>query len=63
MTICSKCFCVINIIVIMCICSKKPTILADSKAEDRYLSLEQLGKVFKILSQRLPGKFYKMHGI
>ena len=36
---------------------KIPIILADSKAEDRYLSLEQLGKVLKILSQRLPGTF------
>lgn len=34
-----------------------PTIHADSKAEGRYLSLEQLGKVLQILSRNLPGDY------
>ena len=32
-----------------------PTIHADAKAEERYLNLEQLGRVLQILSQVLPG--------
>ena len=33
-----------------------PTIYANSKAEERYLNLDQLGMVLDTLSQRLPGK-------
>lgn len=36
-------------------CDGPPTIHADAKAEERYLNLEQLGKVLQILSQILPG--------
>lgn len=43
----------------MCRChGGPPTIHAGSKAEDRYLNLEQLGKVLKTLCDALPGKFW-----
>ncbi len=49
--------CVLIIMIIMYRKHNGPKIFADSRAEERYLSLEQLGKVLKILSQRLPGIF------
>ena len=53
--ICSGNAFVFFIMIIMYRKHNGPKIFADSRAEERYLSLEQLGKVLKILSQRLPG--------